>query len=270
LVPPILDIFPDAYPGGAQEYSNAPPNDWVTLAKDACSAGSIPKIDFQPPNPAGSGNSFPAAVLTAGSSTQQAYLKYVDADAAKLAKIPCPVLWAMFGEFNLGGYWNDISSGASSAQYAQLWQLTYNEIVNVDRVTNELFVYEPNGGVGNYTWGFPGAKYVDVIALDGFPIGTGDGATWSQLSGVCPGCPQFYGSTGFAQPGSVASFSGNNFTQVCNRITSTYPNIFGWVAWTQGAGLSTQNGAVQALSTPPWISAAQLPRFVIAGGNAQP
>jgi hypothetical protein len=260
------------------------------LANNACAAGAIVKINFAPPNPAGNGNNpwGGSGVLSSGSTIQNAYLAYVDSDATKLKKLNsgCPVMLMYMGEQNLtgslntsSGYWANINAAGSgvpsSSQWAALYVLTFNRLKTDGVGSIVLMGMEPNGGVGNYTFGFPGTSYVDVMALDGFPIGTGDGnhsssgSTWYQLYNICPNCPEFYGSTGFSSPGSVTPFSGNNYTQVCNVLTTNYPFVFGWFAFTQGGQLAQQNGAVNALSSSPWINVSSLPNFTTAGGVMQ-
>jgi hypothetical protein len=269
-LPAIIDLFVDN--DYNDESTNAPPNDFVSLANGALSAGAIVKVNCEPPNPATgqfSTKTFPADVLTSGSADNKAYLARLATDAAMLKRIEGPFLFCLMGEMNLGGYWSDIQSGATEAQFVELWQLTYKYLVGTEGLTRMLWAYETNDGVGNYTWGFPGTSYVDLVGIDSFlmggALGQSDKTAYNEVSAY--GLPFFFSSTGLStDPGSLAAFSGNNFTGVANVITSDFPSAFGAVFWCQTDALSNQNGAAQCLGTAPWLGADKLPKFTSGGG----
>jgi Glycosyl hydrolase family 26 len=267
LCPALIDLFIDEnYPNGCIMPSNAPPNDTLSLANSAIAAGCIVRINACPPNPAGGSNNPWPAVLTSGSSVQNAFFSTLAGHAAILKQINGPIIYDFLGEMNLSnplsaGSWAGIGT-CTSAQYAALWVLAWDYLMNTQGLSKQLlWSYETNNGVGNYTFGYPGNDYVDLVGVHDWAPFSGAGSSEPYEAMVATGLPVCYGSCGLTYQ-SVANFSANNFTQVCNVITSQFPLAYAAVFWCIGGdALSQQNGAVECLSAAPWLNRTNMPVF---------
>lgn len=263
--PAIIDLFADPNgPAGNIEPNNPPPNDTVSLANAALAAGCVLNLNGNPPNPAGASNNPWPSVLTTGSAVQNAYLTTLAKDAAMFKKINGPFIYDFLGEMNLpgglgaGNNWASIGvAGCTSANFAALWVLTWNFFAAQGLNDQILWAYETNDGVGNYTFGYPGDQYVDIVGIHTWAPFTATAAPYAAM--VALNKPLIFGSCGLTYQ-SVANFSGNNYTQVAQVIASKYPLAFGIILWNMGGNAySQQNGAAQALSTAPWLNRKNVP-----------
>jgi Glycosyl hydrolase family 26 len=270
LCPAVIDLMLNQnQPNGTVTRNNPAPNNTLSLANAAIAAGCIVRLNGNPANPAGAGNNPWPDVLTAGSTIQNAYLATLAADAALMKQITGPFIYDFMGEMNLtsstalqsGNNWACIST-CTSAQFAALWVLTWNYLTTTEGLSGKmLWSYETNDGVGNYTWGFPGNEYVDLVGVHTWAPFTATAAALQGLETVTDGQPVGLGSMGLTYQ-SVTPFSANNFTQCCSVITADYPQIAYVVFWgTGGDQLSNQNGAVECMSMAPWLNRANVPVF---------
>jgi hypothetical protein len=227
-------------------------------------------INYEPKNPNGnsySNHTFDPNVLVPGTATYNNFQAILAHDAAILAKLNGPAIIDAYGEMNLGGYWNDIHSGATAAQFSAVFVMTHDYFDS--RMPKKfLWSYETAGGNQNYTWGFPPAGKVDIVGVHAF---AGNGGTLSLNSGeyqalVPLGLPILNGSTGFQDGANnyaidAPNFSQNNYTQLGLPMTVKYPLIIGMISWAQSSSLNRQNGALQLLSGN-WLACSDLPKGI--------
>lgn len=256
---------------------NSAPNDWLSLATGAKNAGCLPLVTLLYANPAGSGNNpwtFGGGVLTPGSATNTTFFGWLDLLVPSFKTLAALGAWmlAVTGENNLtnanwainGNNWTGVSSGATSAQVAQLAQMVALHL-KAAGVTNFLFPFQTNLGVGNYGYSYASGIY-DICFCDSTPIQfDSTGYAFMQSTGL----PMGYGS---AILGSGANFTLNTYTGAgtingmgAQQIAQQY-NFCCAIWWPQTTALNLQNGALQAMTTFPWIDKSQLPAFSSAGG----
>lgn len=270
LCPAIIDLFSDPNgPAGDIEPSNPAPNNTVSLANAAIAAGCIIRLNSNPPNPSGANNNPWPAVLTAGSAVQKAFLASLATDAAMFKQINGPFILDFMGEMNLegglnaGNNWASAGvAGCTSANFAALWVLMWNYFTVTEGLANKiLFSYETNDSVGQYTFGMPDLKYVDLVGVHIWsPFANSD----AYNAMVATGLPVGFGSCGLTYL-SVANFTQNNFSAVCEAITSKFPLVYGIALWNMGGNAySQQNGAVQCLSAAPWLNRSNVPKITSA------
>ncbi len=84
-----------------------------------------------------------------------------------------PVLFRPFHEMDGGWFWWG-KNCLTPDKFAELWQFTFNYLVNTKKVRNLLFVYSPSDrvrtvdGENGYLEFYPGDEYVDVLAHDNY------------------------------------------------------------------------------------------------------
>lgn len=271
LIPAGYDFFLNNV--GNDEQSNPPPNDDISLGIATLKAGGMARFNYEPPNPHDntySNHVFDPNCLVPGTATYNNFFAQLQADGAKLAQICAagPVWVSIMGEMNLSGYWADIASGCTEAQFAAVWQM----VVTIFKTFTKKFntIYEPNDGVNNYTWGYPGNAWVDCVGLHSFAdgaLGTNDTTAYNALMAISGNKPFWLGSTGLKfDLQNLPAFSGNNWTQVCQVAIATFPNLCALVFWFQTDSLANQNGAVQSMSDP-MLNRSNVTAVNFAGGN---
>ena len=83
---------------------------------------------------------------------------------------PIPILFRPFHEQTGDWFWWG-KGHCSEEDYAKLWQLTVKTLRDDLQVHNLLYVYSPNqkrDTAAEYYQGYPGDRYVDVLALDAY------------------------------------------------------------------------------------------------------
>lgn len=84
-----------------------------------------------------------------------------------------PVLFRPYHEMDGGWFWWG-KNCLTPDKFAELWQFTFNYLVNTKKVRNLLFVYSPSDrirtvdGENGYLEFYPGDEYVDVLAHDNY------------------------------------------------------------------------------------------------------
>ncbi len=84
-----------------------------------------------------------------------------------------PVLFRPYHEMDGGWFWWG-KNCLTPDEFAELWQFTFNYLVNTRKVRNLLFVYSPSDrirsvdGENGYLEFYPGDEYVDVLAHDNY------------------------------------------------------------------------------------------------------
>lgn len=75
-----------------------------------------------------------------------------------------PVLWRPYHEMNGNWFW-----WGKKDNYVELWNITYNRLVNTHKLNNLLWVWNPNAPnqwADAYALYYPGAAKVDILAAD--------------------------------------------------------------------------------------------------------
>ncbi|SMH43534.1 IPT/TIG domain-containing protein [Rathayibacter oskolensis] len=139
---------------------------------------------------------------------------------AALAAWGEPVLLRYAHEMNGDWYpWSEGVNGNAAGSYAEAWRHVH-DVVAAQGATNVSWVWSPNvpySGSTPLQGLYPGAAYVDVVALDGYNWGTS--AAWSswtspsalfgpgltQLRALAPGSPILVAETASAETGGAKS-----------------------------------------------------------------
>jgi len=124
-------------------------------------------------------------------------------------------------------------------------------------VTNALWMYNINAGVGNYAAYYPGAAYADLVSWDSYPVNTGDTSLYNAL--LATGKPILVAETG-ASPNasSIPPYSFDNAT-ILATIKASFPKVIAAVVWCQNLALSQQQGDEAFMTDPAVITLADLP-----------
>lgn len=259
---------------------NPAPNDWLSLTTGAKNAGCIPWVTAVYANPAGTGNNpwtFGGGVLNPGSATNTTFFGWLDLLVPSFKTIAAlgPWVLAVTGENNLtnpnwninGNNWTGISSGATTGQVAQLAQMVALHL-KAAGVNNFLYPFQTNLGVGSFDYGYAPGIY-DLCVCDSQPLFF-DSTAYAFMQST--GLPMAYGSAIIGGPNGVAADTFNTYdgtgtvhTFGAKQIAQQY-NFFGAIWWPQSVALNLQNGALQAMTTSPWIDKSQVPALSTGGG----
>jgi mannan endo-1,4-beta-mannosidase len=240
----------------------------VALANQYLAAGSLVMVTEVPASPQngstmwGAGAfpsaSMPAAnfanVTTPGTAEYASFQAYLPKLAAALKQINGPVLFRPFAEQNGTWFWY---GNQSPAQFIKMWQAEWSYLTNTAGLTNLVWVFATNKGMGNYAAYYPGAAYVDVLAEDAYPPSASDIDVWTAFAPLNK--PEIYAESGATL--SVTSVGANtlNNDTVLQTIEASFPGIVGVVVWCQGVALDNQLGAAAFMSDPKIVTAAGLP-----------
>jgi hypothetical protein len=175
---PNVSLFYNAWGSAATAgYSNIN----FTAITNACSAGMLPMLTWESWDTANgapySQPAFAPSVIASGK-----YDAYIRAVADKLKTAPCPVALRLDQEVN--SYWypwgiNTHGMNNSAADYVAMWQHVWN-IFNAENVKNVEWVWSPNAqsakhtGLPDLSASYPGAKYVDMVGVDGYLMNSTD------------------------------------------------------------------------------------------------
>jgi mannan endo-1,4-beta-mannosidase len=229
--------------------------DGVRLSNQWLEAGGIVLLSLWPVDPftgrSDNDRSIPFANLTApGNAAYKAWFAYLDGIAAKLKQLHGPVLFRPFVELNGGWFWY---GRQPTAQFITLWQQMHDYLVTTKGLTNLLWVYNVNGGQGNYAEYYPGAAYVDVVSMDSYPPSLADEPMYNALLAL--GKPIIYAEVGptISDNSKIVPFSADN-SRVLALVKRAFPKVVALVIWCQNSGIPKQNGAAALLSDPAVIN----------------
>jgi hypothetical protein len=181
---------------------------------DAVAArGATPLVTWEP-WVAGAGTAQPAYSLKAIAGG--AFDAYLTRSGAALAAFGGPVQLRFAHEMNGDWYpWSEQVNGGAAGDYVAAWRHVH-DVVTAAGATNVSWVWSPNvpyAGSLPLAGLYPGAGYVDVVALDGYNWGTSQ--TWSTwqnpselfgpglaaLRSLAPGTPVEIAETASAEAG---------------------------------------------------------------------
>ena len=156
----------------------------------------------------------------------------------------------------MNGNWSWCGAQPTS-QFIELWKYTYDYLMHTKGVTNALWVYNVNAGVGNYTAYYPGSAYVDIVSWDAYPPRAGDSA-YSAIANL--GKPIILAESGVisANNNNVAPYAGNN-ADLLQVVKTSFPKVVAIVIWCQHWALSQQQGVESFMTDSAVINLADLP-----------
>lgn len=233
---------------------------FVNAANQQLAAGGIVQVSIWPGSPTASpvqgGDSNGAVnfgnITVPGTIEYKNWQAFIGYLAQELEQIDGPVILRLFHEVNGTWFW---WGNKPAAQFQALWNLTRSGL-QAAGVTNALYEYNVNAGVGNYTAYYAGAATTDIVSEDSYPPGANDPA-YAALASL--GKPIILAETG-ANP-TVSKVPPNSFdnSSIMATTKASYQNVVAVMYWCQVLGLTTQNGAAQVLSDAAGITLPQLP-----------
>jgi hypothetical protein len=158
---------------------------------------------------------------------------YVRSWADGLKTLGARVMVRLDSEMN--GFWMPYApyfhnDGTTAADFVAMWRHVH-DIFTAEGVTNVVWVWSPNveyGGVQPMRPLYPGDRYVDVMAVDGYNWGNTNGKRWQTFSQIfdhtisvmegITGRPLMLGETGSSEVGgSKAAWISDMFDQIAYR-----------------------------------------------------
>ncbi|MDQ0868308.1 beta-mannanase [Arthrobacter sp. V1I9] len=200
--------------------------------------GATSLITWEPWLWSGNGANQPAYALdriTAGD-----FDPYIKQWGSALATWGKPVMLRFAHEMNGNWYpWAEASNGNGAGDYAAAWRHVH-DVVAATGATNVSWVWSPNvpyWGSTPLTGLYPGAGYVDVVALDGYNWGTA--VSWSSwtspsalfgegltaLRSLAPGKPIIIAETASAEAGGSKA----NWNTALVSYLAAQPDVTGFV-----------------------------------------
>ncbi|MFW2490246.1 glycosyl hydrolase [Clostridium chromiireducens] len=105
-------------------------------------------------------------ITTPGTSLYNAFINRIESITWALKQLRdagVPVLWRPFHEMNGNWFW----WGGNSTYSKKLYQIMYNQYVNVDGLNNLIWVWNVDRpSNGNPSIYYPGSNYVDILSMD--------------------------------------------------------------------------------------------------------
>jgi mannan endo-1,4-beta-mannosidase len=203
-----------------------------------------------------------AGLLTSGTASNTAFLATLDQIATGLAALQAAgvvVILRPFWEMNGDWFW---WSKLSIAQFISLWQFTHNYLTNTKGLTNLLWLYSVNAGIGNVTAWFPTAVYADLTGFDIYTSDPGQGAsTYTTLASI--GLPICISEFGAGSPN--AGDTSFPLTALIAAIKTAMPNVVFWQQWWDGNasnvgwGMAEVQAAAPALADPRVLNRPVMP-----------
>ena len=148
------------------------------------------------------------------------------------------VPYRMFHEMNGNWFWWG-TGFLTDAQFVTLWKSVHDYFVNTLKLTNVVWWWTPNAGIGGYpstAARYPGDNYVDMLGFDLYTSSPSDAADVTALNNIAAK-PVWMSEFGPGSPSS-GDTSFNEGTLV-DTIGSAMPSIVGWVQWWDGNGGGT-------------------------------
>ena len=171
--------------------------------------------------------------LLPGGADRAAWLASMDALATQLQYLQAnnvTVLYRPLHEMN--GSWTPYYT-TDTASFQALWQDLFTYLTQTKGLNNLIWVFAPNdatGSVPSCQPYYPGSAYVDIVGADVY----NDTATMHEYDYFTTlGKPIFYTEFGNGSGSGGGTYNGTyNFeTQLIATIKSTYPQVVGFLAW---------------------------------------
>lgn len=149
-----------------------------------------------------------------------------------------PLFLRFAWEMNIGSMeWSVIKTGDKPPDFVAAWQKLKN-VISAQGATNVLFVFSPNTeGVGSVSYSqiYPGDKFVDWVALDGYNWGTTQPwskwlsfsqvfkSSYSSLSKIAPGKPMMIAEVNTTDKGGDKASWYTDMLKV--QIPANFPRV---------------------------------------------
>jgi mannan endo-1,4-beta-mannosidase len=241
------------------------PEDGVTTSNQWLAKGGIVMLSWWAGNPhtgVNSGDADNASgnfndVLTPGTTAYKNFYATLDILAGQLKQINGPVMFRPFLELNGNWFW---WGGHDTASFIKLWKATHDYLVNTKGVTNLLWVYCINAGLGKYADYYPGSDYVDVVAMDAYPIRSSDGDMIDPLSKLNKPIIYAEADQGAEQvQGTLPYVDTVDDNVMVTTVLNNFPNVVGIVTWCNTTSLEKQLNINEAMNNSQVITRSDLP-----------
>jgi mannan endo-1,4-beta-mannosidase len=191
-----------------------------------------------------------------GTAEYNAFQTYLAKLSSTLAQIKGPVLFRPFAEQNGTWFWY---GNQNPAQFIKMWQMMWNYVTNTAGLTNVIWVYATNAGMGNYSAYYPGSQYADIVGEDAYPPSAGDAEVWQELGTL--GKPEIYAESGASLVSEQVQFATDslNNDSVLSLVEHDFPQIVAVISWCQSVALDNQLGASAVMNDPQVITLSDLP-----------
>ncbi len=179
--------------------------------------------------------------LLPGGADRTAWLASMDAVAAQLQYLQTnniTVLYRPLHEMN--GSWTPYYT-TDTASFQALWKDLFTYFTQTKGLNNLIWVFGPNDATGTVPSCqpyYPGSPYVDIVGSDVY----NDAATMHEYNFFTTlGKPIFYTEFGNGSGSGGGTYNGTyNFeTQLIATIKNTYPQIVGFLAWSDWSASGT-------------------------------
>jgi hypothetical protein len=183
--------------------------------------------------------SVPNLGMSYDASTNQPSLwaSYLDMLATTFKQINGPVIYRPFVEINGSWFW---WGGQDPTTFKKLWVEVRQGLINRG-VTNVLYLYNVNAGVGRYTDYYAGDEYVDIVSWDAYEP-TQDGDEYTQLAAL--GKPIMLAETSNCGGNDVSC--NQTPDAVVQRSLRAWPNVFAAVFWEQAGYQISQSSSYES------------------------
>ena len=193
------------------------------------------------------------------------YDRYLQRFASNVRRFSCPILLSFAHEMN-GPWWSWGKGRQSAADYRAAWRHIYT-VFAAARARNVIWVWNPNVSTPSQAaappgpW-WPGARYVSMIALDGYDWSATDTyasvfhATLAAVRAIAPGKPVMIAETG-AYPGAIMAqrihglFSGAVASHLAGIIYFDHLGHNDWRLEGHPAAIAAFRAGARALAASP-------------------
>jgi Glycosyl hydrolase family 26/Calx-beta domain/Cellulase (glycosyl hydrolase family 5) len=238
------------------------PEDGIALSNQYLAQGGLVMLSWWAGNPTSGVSTtdstnvainFPS-LITPGSPEFQNWHATLDAFAAAATRLSGPVYFRPFLELNGNWFW---WGGHDPGQFITLWQQTHDYLVKTKGLTNLVWVYCVNDGLGRYADYYPGNAYVDVVSMDEYPPTTASDSQAMYQALVPLGKPIILAEAGdtytFPAPFTV------DINTTYELIKNAYPDVVAVLNWCQAYDMDLQLNAPQVMSNHSNIVLSTLP-----------
>jgi len=218
--------------------------------------GGLITVSNHPNNPHTGGNVYDrnidiADLLQPGTTAYTRWKAELDVLAEGLKELKdngVVVLWRPYHEMNGRWFW---WGGRDAEDFKALWRLMYHYFTDTQGLDNLLWVYSPDhqASVTEY---YPGADYVDIVAVDVYltdPSELSEG-TYGDL--VSFGKPMGLGEYG--PGGQRPDVESTDFSLLIKAIQQKFPKTTFFQVWNEDWGMHNSNHRnADVLLGDPWI-----------------
>jgi mannan endo-1,4-beta-mannosidase len=201
-----------------------------------------------------------AEMIRPGGENNDRYMQILDDTSLALQRYQDAGIVVLFRPYlEMNGSWSWFYG--DHAKYIALWRHIFNYFTYVKGLHNLLWVYSPNGGVGDYLGYYPGDQYVDIVGLDWYqynngPMGKVGG--YDELTSLGkPFAMTEYGPLDT----SATAVDPQDYALFIQGIKQNMPKTVYWMAWSTPYGISNHSNIRAALNDPWVVNRDRIPGF---------